>query len=73
METHHRQRAEEDAGLPGREALLARYTYLADPRTSDKEDLIDMEEPDLINGLGGFAEAEMAAFMQAMNQRGATS
>ena len=53
-------------GYRGGKPLLASYTYLADPKTSDKEDLLDMEEPNLIKGLGGFSEAEMAAFMQAM-------
>lgn len=52
--------------------LLASYTYLASPKTSHKEDLIDMEEPNLINGLEGYSEAlkslnlsssEMAAFV----------
>ena len=52
--------------------LLASYTFLADPKTTDKEDLIDMEEPNLINGLGGFSETMMNAFVQAMNARGAT-
>jgi hypothetical protein len=52
--------------------LPASYTYLADPKTADKEDLIEMEEPNLINGLEDFSEAEMAAFAQAMNPRGAT-
>jgi len=41
--------------------------YRGDPKTSDKEGLLDMEEPNLINGLEGFSEAEMAAFMQTMN------
>ena len=59
-------------GYRGGKPLLASYTYLADPKTTDKEDLIDMEEPNLINGLGGFSEAEMAAFVQAMNPSGAT-
>src|SRR5262245_30943824 len=53
--------------------LLARYTYLAEPATSDKEDLVDMEEPGLINGLGGFAEAAMAEFMRTANAGSATS
>jgi hypothetical protein len=44
--------------------LLAKYTYLGDPKTSDKEDLIDMEEPHLINGLGGFSEAMMTEFVR---------
>jgi hypothetical protein len=50
----------------GGKPLLATYTYLADPKTSDKEDLIDLEEPNLINGLEGFSEAAMAVFMQTM-------
>lgn len=49
--------------------LLASYTFLADPKTTDKEDLIDMEEPNLINGLGDFSETMMTAFVQAMNPR----
>lgn len=52
--------------------LLASYTFLADPKTTDKEDLIDMEEPNLINGLGDFSDTMMTAFVQAMNQKGAT-
>ena len=49
------------------------YTYLAEPRTSDKEDLIDMEEPGLINGLGGFEETAIAKSIQAVIGAGATS
>jgi hypothetical protein len=60
-------------GYRGGKPLLASYTYLADPRTSDKDDLLDMEEPNLIKGLGGFVEAEMAMFMQAMSRRGVTA
>ena len=36
-------------GYRGGTPLLARYTYLAEPKTSEKQDLIDMEEPGLIN------------------------
>jgi hypothetical protein len=36
------------------------YTYLAEPKTSYKEDLIDMEEPGLIDGLGGLVETAVA-------------
>ncbi len=60
-------------GYRGGKPLLASYTYLADPKTSDKEDLIDMEEPNLIDCLDGFSEDKMAAFIQAMGQIGATS
>lgn len=47
-----------------------RYTYLAGPKTSDKQDLIEIEEFGLIDGLAGFEEAAMAGFMQAMNAPG---
>lgn len=52
--------------------LLASYIYLADPRTSDKEDLIDMEESNLINGFGEFSEAAMSAFVEALGPSQAT-
>jgi hypothetical protein len=61
------------AGYRSGKPLPAIYTYLAEPRTSDKEDLIDMEEPALIDGLGGFAEAAIAKSMQAVTATGATS
>jgi len=60
-------------GYRGGKPLLATYTYLADPKTSDKEDLLDMEDHNLINGLEGFSEAQMAAFMQTMNLPGMTA
>jgi hypothetical protein len=58
-------------GYRGSRPLLANYTYLAAPKTTDKEDLIDMEEPNLINGLESFSEAEMGALMEAMKPSGA--
>jgi hypothetical protein len=61
------------AGYRDGKPLRARYTYLAGPRTSDKEDLIDMEERGLIDGLGGFQEAAMTEFMQAVTAAKATS
>jgi len=39
-------------------------TYLAEPRTGDKQDLIDMEEPGLINGLDGLDELSIANTLQ---------
>jgi hypothetical protein len=61
------------AGYRGGKPLPARFTYLAEPRTPDKDDLIDMEEPGLIDGLEGFAEAAMTKSLQAVNKPGATS
>jgi hypothetical protein len=51
---------------------LISYTFLADPKTTDKEDLIDMEEPNLINGLGDFSDTMMTAFVQAVKPSQAT-
>ncbi len=56
-------------GYRGGKPLLAHYTYLAEPANDDKEEMIEFEEPNLINGLEGFSEAEMDAFMQAVTQR----
>jgi hypothetical protein len=54
-------------GYRGGRPLPATYTYLTEPKTSDKEDLLDMEEANLINGLEGFPEAAMAEFLQTLN------
>src|SRR5215831_19127306 len=61
------------AGYRGGKPPPAIYTYLSEPRTSDKEDLIDMEEPGLINGLGGFEETAIAKSIQAVIAAGARS
>ena len=58
------------AGYRGGKPLPPVSTYLAEPRTADKEDLIDMEEPGLIDGLDGFAEAAMAKFLQDVTETG---
>ena len=53
--------------LPGYRAdqpLLAYSTYLSEPRTPDKEDLIDMEEPDLILGFAEFNPDSLGDFVQ---------
>ena len=49
-----------------------RYTYLAAPRTSDKEELIDLGESNLIDGLDEFKEAAMGQFTQAVKPGGAS-
>jgi hypothetical protein len=60
-------------GYRGGKALPAVSTYLAEPRTDDKQDLIDMEEPGLTDGLDGFAEAAMANFLRDVTEAGTTS
>jgi hypothetical protein len=58
------------AGYRAGKPLLARCTYLAEPGTADKQDMIEMEEPGLIDGLAGLAEAALAEFMQTMQAAG---
>src|SRR3974390_2105440 len=50
------------AGKPS----LAQFTYLAEPSTADKTDLVDLEEPRLVNCLQGFSEAAMAEFVNSV-------
>jgi hypothetical protein len=52
--------------------LLGCYTYLAQPTTAKKEDLIDMEEDNLIDGLGDFSHEAMADFMRVVSPAGKT-
>lgn len=48
------------AYLDGR-APPVTYTYLALPRSCDKDDMVDMEEPNLINGMEGLSEQALLA------------
>jgi hypothetical protein len=43
--------------------LQASYVYLAPPVTDDKQELIELEEPNLIKGLDGFQDSEMLSFL----------
>ena len=61
------------AGYRGGKSLPPIFTYLAEPRTADKQDLIDMEEPGLIDGLGGFAESATAKFLQHATEASAAA
>ena len=53
------------AGYRSSKAPLAPYTYLAEPATNDKTELVDLEEPRLIDCLTGFSEAALADFVKA--------
>ena len=44
--------------------LLAYATYLSEPRTPDKEDMVDMEEPDLILGFADFEPDSLRDFVE---------
>jgi hypothetical protein len=54
------------AGYRNGTPLLASFTYLADPSTGDKEDLIAMGEPDLIDGRSASVEADLSAFVKVV-------
>jgi hypothetical protein len=57
----------------GAKPLMANYIYLAEPATASKLDLIEMEEPNLINGLQGFSDSEMLKLVSAIEGKGATA
>lgn len=44
----------------------ATFIYLSEPATEDKKELIELEEPRLIDGLSGFSEAAFADFVSAL-------
>ena len=46
------------------------FTCLAAPETNAKRDLVDMEEPDLLNCLGGFSEEAIQPFLRALERSG---
>ena len=50
----------------GDKPVLANFTYLAEPKSDDKEDLVAMGEPDLIDGRSGSVESQLSPFMQAV-------
>jgi len=57
----------------GAKSLLANYIYLAEPATDSKKELIELEEPNLLNGLQGFSDAEMLTFTKAIEAQSATA
>ena len=61
------------SGFRGAKPLLASYIYVAEPATESKRELIELEEPNLINGLRGLSDAEMMKFVNALADRNSTS
>ncbi len=57
----------------GAKPLLTSYIYLAEPATECKRELIELEEPNLINGLQGFSDAEMLKFVSGVQAKSATA
>jgi len=59
-------------GLRREKPILAEYTYLAGPATDDKELLVSIEEPNVVDGRNGFSEATMEGFLRALGPNGVT-
>ncbi|MEO5740016.1 MAG: toll/interleukin-1 receptor domain-containing protein [Vicinamibacterales bacterium] len=57
-------------GLRGDKPLLAEFTYVAAPGTTDKELLVSIGEGDVIDGLNGLSDAGMAPFIRAIAPAG---
>ncbi|MGA7461407.1 MAG: toll/interleukin-1 receptor domain-containing protein [Candidatus Korobacteraceae bacterium] len=57
----------------GAKQLPASFIYLAEPATESKQELIELEEPNLINGLQGFSDTEMLKFARAIEPKSATA
>jgi hypothetical protein len=43
------------------------FTYLAEASTPDKEDMVELEEPNVINGLAGFDETRLEPFLRSIH------
>ena len=56
------------AGYRGGKSRPPIFTYLAEPKTHDKQDLIDMQEPCLIDALGGFSEEAAAKALSSVTE-----
>jgi hypothetical protein len=50
-------------GIRAAAALPQIYTYLAEPATRDKQDLVDMGDAGLVDGRAGFREADLAPLL----------
>jgi hypothetical protein len=57
-------------GYRSEKPLLATFTYLGGAPTDDKKELIEMEEPNVIDGLAGFSETAMQALINKLNLAG---
>jgi hypothetical protein len=53
-------------GLSEGGTAVPAFTFLAEPRSHDKDDLIEMAEPGLIDGLAGLPEPALAALLGAL-------
>jgi hypothetical protein len=64
---HQQNEIKKMQGARGIKPLLANHIYVAEPVTPDKEFLVEVGGPELINGLKGFSAPDMSTFMQCVN------
>lgn len=57
----------------GSKPLPPRFTYLAEPYTAHKQDMLDMDEPYLIDCMAGFQGGSMAEFLLTIANAGESS
>jgi hypothetical protein len=55
------------AGFRTSKPALAPFTYLAEPATDDKNDLVELEEPRIVNCLAGFTESALTEFVNTVS------
>lgn len=48
---------------------LVKFTYLAEPTTTEKTEMIELGEPNLVNGLGGFSETTANTLVEMLRAR----
>ncbi len=64
---HQQSELKRIQGSQRNQALLPQFSYLAGPATADKRVALLKKELNLINGLEGFSEAAMGAFLRAIH------
>ncbi|MFT4103295.1 MAG: TIR domain-containing protein [Burkholderiaceae bacterium] len=63
---HQQNEIRKQMGLRGERAPALQYLYLAGPRTADKDLLLSLGEPGLVDAIDGFSEAALAPLLDAL-------
>lgn len=55
-------------GCRGEKPPVVSFTYISGPASDDKRDMIELEEPNIINGIQGFSEAAVGPLLVAVQK-----
>ena len=55
-------------GCRGEKPPFVSFTYISGPANDDKRDMIELEEPNIINGIQGFSEAAVQPLLDAVQK-----